>query len=1043
MPFALPEGLLPVGRGSAVRLHRPVGRPIMLLNLYLPAASEVLAAKLLDDVFSFAAARGDETILLGDFNLPPDRAPIADARAAGFWRLADKTRGTFLCGPHAGMSTVNLQADQAPGPADHDLVAYSFSLAKDTRELPRAPSRRPLPADLPPVTAEAWEQAWAQHDVAFDQALHASDVNAAWVLLSHAAESLMTGDPHTDTGHLPRLPDCSSPQVIADDALRRAAQLEVSASQCRVRQWHDAVQNNVHRLRRWVCRTAAPAPGPLDDAPVHPIDIVAAEHAKWGAQWSIPAPHTPEETRDWCARLRPATAPWADDLLHPTPAAVLACLRASSRRAAGLDSWAPAALALLPLPFFQLLTRLWTCCLSACKLPHSWHHVRITLLPKEDGGLRPLAIASALWRALGTVVVRNLRAWALSWAPPSLLGSMPGRSCADLHASFAADLHHARTNRLHFAGYKADIKRCFDSVHVAQALEVARWLGAVPRAVIATYLDDRTVWSVGRQPGPLVLAAAQAGDPVDRFFGMRHHPEKLACFGTGTLTKSFLVTNAQWLGPLRPHFVLLGVHYAVGLTCLPETTKLSAVVASRCQRIGFAARGMALRRALVRQLVLPLFAWCAPWCQFKVTHVQAWTRNVAFALWGRPPAPSRSRLLLWHVTGRPHLHPEHAMDFVVARQEWYRCSRQPAVVLTRPAIVPRWPAVLKKWGWTCQADGSWRTPLGVLKPGWDGLCALRRAADYAFLQRLWKEDAKSAPFDLALSTPCFEPLQRKAEIMGARGLRTSTACAVDAAALLRLKKPPAAVHLTCSCGEPVPTRTHLTFDCAAVGWTRPLGSQLERRLLCKLLPLPLQRPPQAPDLDYELVSELRRAAADGRAAWAIAAATSNGSVVVGGLVSTFEQTPAAAEREALWQLLRHLRHADVPACVFLDNKALVLRLRRGLHACSWAGSNPGFWTAVADVVREDLQVQWVPSHGKQLRWQADNPAHTALARTLNGEADARCTALLTPLRAAWQSACDRYGAAVDWGGAAFDAQHEATEPYHDLMKRAIGELRTA
>ncbi|CAE7800881.1 pol, partial [Symbiodinium sp. CCMP2456] len=893
MPFALPEGLLPVGRGSAVRLHRPVGRPIMLLNLYLPAASEVLAAKLLDDVFSFAAARGDETILLGDFNLPPDRAPIADARAAGFWRLADETvegdiplrptrrdehgQPTGRCVDFA-LSTVGVPAldrQQTPGPADHDLVSYSFSLEKDTRELPRAPSRRPLPADLPPVTTEAWEQAWAQHDAAFDQALHATDVNAAWVLLSHAAESLLTGDPHTDAGHLPRawvisprprpspstksealqshperrlrrlarralelqrrpedpsasglrqrvlrdavelgLMDCASPQVIADAALRRAAQLEVSASQCRVRQWHDAVQNNVHRLRRWVCRTAAPAPGPLDDAPVHPIDIVAAEHAKWGAQWSIPAPHTSEETRDWCARLGPATAPWADDLLHPTPAAVLACLRASSRRAAGLDSWAPAALALLPLPFFQLLTRLWTCCLSACKLPHSWHHVRITLLPKEDGGLRPLAIASALWRALGTVVVRNLRAWALSWAPPSLLGSMPGRSCADLHASFAADLHHARTNRLHFAGYKADIKRCFDSVHVAQALEVARWLGAprallpllqhfyamqqrhmswqgvyhpsairpvagllqgcpfsplllncivcvwvrvvqqaVPRAVIATYLDDRTVWSVGRQPGPLVLAAAQAGDPVDRFFGLRHHPEKLACFGTGTLTKSFLVTNAQWLGPLRPHFVLLGVHYAVGLTCLPETTKLSAVVASRCQRIGFAARGMALRRALVRQLVLPLFAWCAPWSQFKVTHVQAWTRNVAFALWGRPPAPSRSRLLLWHVTGRPHLHPEHAMDFVVARQEWYRCSRQPAVVLTRPAIVPRWPAVLKKWGWTCQADGSWRTPLGVLKPGWDGLCALRRAADYAFLQRLWKEDAKSAPFDLALSTP--------------------------------------------------------------------------------------------------------------------------------------------------------------------------------------------------------------------------------------------------------------------------------------------------
>ena len=338
-----------------------------------------------------------------------------DARAASFWRLADETvegdiplrptrrdkhgQPTGRCVDFA-LSTVGVPAldrQQTRGPADYDL-SYSFSLAKNTRKY-REGADRCLPTSL--LSAETWEQTWTQHEVEFDQALQASDVNTAWVLLSHAAESLLTRDPHTDAGHLLRawvvpsrsrplpstssealqshpkrrpaspcartlelqrrpedptaaglwqrvlrdaselgLMDRSSPQAIADDALRRAAKLEVSASQCRVKQWHDAVQNNVHRLRRWVCRTAAPAPGPLDDAPVHPVDIVAAEHAKWGAQWSTPAPHTQAETRDWCARLGPATAPWADELLHPTPAAVLACLRASARRAAGLDAWA-------------------------------------------------------------------------------------------------------------------------------------------------------------------------------------------------------------------------------------------------------------------------------------------------------------------------------------------------------------------------------------------------------------------------------------------------------------------------------------------------------------------------------------------------------------------------------------------------------------------------------------------------------------------------------------------------------------------------------
>ena len=281
--------------------------------------------------------------------------------------------------------------------------------------------------------------------------------------------------------------------------------------------------------------------------------------------------------------------------------------------------------------------------------------------------------------------------------------------------------------------------------------------------------------------------------------------------------------------------------------------------------------------------------------------------------------------------------------------------------------------------------------------------------------------------------------------------------------LQRLKNPPAPAHLACTCGEPAPTRTHLTFYCSAADWTRPAGSHIERGFLCKLLPLPLYRPPADPGLDLELVSELVQAAAAGlvicatdggaftrpkldhwqRAAWAIAVATAHGQVVVGGLVTTFEQTPAAAEREALWRLLLHLRRADVPACVFFDNQALVLRLHRGLRDESWEGSNPAFWTAVSSTARRDLQVHWVPSHGKQLRWRAENPEHTAVARALNREADARCTALLQPLRDAWQSACDRYDSAMDWGNAAVRAQHEATGPYHEMLKTAMGELRTS
>ena len=146
-PFALPPGLLPPGRGSAVRLHRPVGRPLLVVNVYLPAHSAVEAAQLLRGVFSYLAQCGDEGVVLGDFNLTPEQAPISDVRSLGAWRLPEETllgdavlpptRRDFQGLPEGrcidfALSTVGVPAlsrDQLVGPADHDLVAYSFSVA--------------------------------------------------------------------------------------------------------------------------------------------------------------------------------------------------------------------------------------------------------------------------------------------------------------------------------------------------------------------------------------------------------------------------------------------------------------------------------------------------------------------------------------------------------------------------------------------------------------------------------------------------------------------------------------------------------------------------------------------------------------------------------------------------------------------------------------------------------------------------------------------------------------------------------------------------
>ncbi|CAE7419819.1 unnamed protein product [Symbiodinium sp. CCMP2592] len=162
VPFALPETLLPQGRGCGVRVHRAVGRPVLCTNLYLPASSETQAASHLRDVFSFLASTGEECVLLGDYNLTAQHAPLSEVRALGTWRLADEVvLGDCVMPPtrrdkHGqpcgrcvdfALSTAGLPAlarQQNRGPADHDLVSYDFSFARDLRSVPRAPGRLPL-----------------------------------------------------------------------------------------------------------------------------------------------------------------------------------------------------------------------------------------------------------------------------------------------------------------------------------------------------------------------------------------------------------------------------------------------------------------------------------------------------------------------------------------------------------------------------------------------------------------------------------------------------------------------------------------------------------------------------------------------------------------------------------------------------------------------------------------------------------------------------------------------------------------------------------
>ena len=69
------------------------------------------------------------------------------------------------------------------------------------------------------------------------------------------------------------------------------------------------------------------------------LRLVADEHAKWSAQWTGSAAHMLEETWRWCLALGAPSDSWTPEALFPSAAALQTAVRASARRAAGIDGW--------------------------------------------------------------------------------------------------------------------------------------------------------------------------------------------------------------------------------------------------------------------------------------------------------------------------------------------------------------------------------------------------------------------------------------------------------------------------------------------------------------------------------------------------------------------------------------------------------------------------------------------------------------------------------------------------------------------------------
>ena len=137
---------------------------------------------------------------------------------------------------------------------------------------------------------------------------------------------------------------------------------------------------------------------------------------------------------------------------------------ASTRgKAPGIDGWTADHWLRMPSHFFDVFVDLWNRALAVGKIPSQWKAIRTVMIPKSDGGQRPLSIAPLAWRIGTSSIIKSLGRWIDRWAPKELVGGLPGRSADLIHQEVSHGIR-SSMNGDPLVLVKQDLKKAFDSI---------------------------------------------------------------------------------------------------------------------------------------------------------------------------------------------------------------------------------------------------------------------------------------------------------------------------------------------------------------------------------------------------------------------------------------------------------------------------------------------------------------------------------------------------------------------------------------------------
>lgn len=536
----------------------------------------------------------------------------------------------------------------------------------------------------------------------------------------------------------------------------------------------------------------------------------------------------------------------------------------------------------------------------------------------------------------------------------------------------------------------------------------------VPDIRCGIFIDDRTLWSTGPNPVRTLQEALEVAKPIDRAFGLEWHPDKGELFASDATTADSLTVLTADVGPVVSAFTLLGIRYHTDARYrLPSYAKVVARMLVRLERIAVATRDQGLKRQAVLTLVLPILTWSGAWNRPTKQELRPVLSAIERAVCGWL-TPGRSPFLLWVAELGASLCPFFGLDFAAVRHEvWRLRTNEPQP--DRPSR--RMQELARKWRWIPLGAGRFATPEGEVDLGWDGAAQVRHAARLGWERTHWKADKRAsegpavdpadAHPDASMHAQCFRDHPRASQ-------RHRVALGAGFCGVVEARRRLQPVH--CECGEQNPSRRHLAWVCPLRGHSRPmpppgpmqaLGLPLVPHPPCppaRRLHAPLPRLVQALQAATPEPDGLILIATDGGSEGASAATrvaawgASFAGNTFGGRVPGSDQTAAAAELWALFEVLLAAQAANVAVRIVIDNRGVAQTAARLLCTSEpLPRSKPLAWSRVRDVSRTlpAIAIHWVPSHGKRPDWRPPVPHHDADRwRALNDYADRRASAAL-------------------------------------------------